>query len=192
MPLAYVRSADPEAEFPPAPPVGGQDLGEPFEWCMRLPGQYERYVYASSQAELVGALLARSDYLDLDPQNALVARIKYSISTQCWHQARLNVVGQTTLSADWAQAVGWERDVLLGDRARQPHNWPTRALFDGRDTWTCRIPLILVSTAFAPYSDIPAPDGNVWWLDPIDDISLLASFVEQPLHLIDIWRVETV
>lgn len=157
---------------------------------MRLPGQFDRFALVSTEAELVSVLIGLPEYIYLDPQAALVERIKFAISTQCWEQGRLNVIAQTVLTDDWRSAEPWQQKLLTGSRATQPRDWPTKTQ-DGVDEWTCPIPLVLVATAYEPYSPVPAPVGEtVWWIDPIEDATLLGSLEDFPFGLIDVIAVE--
>lgn len=189
MSVGFARCRNPKEGAPPAPPGLPDGATEPYRWCLRLPSQFEEYAYTSTEVELVSVLLGMPDYPYLDAQAALVARIRFAISTQCWQQARLNVIAQN-ITGDWATVEPWQQDVLSGSRARQPHDWPTKTV-DGVDEWQCSVPLVLVSTAFEPFSPVPAPVGDmVWWIDPIEDATLLGSLENEPLALIDVHAVQ--
>jgi len=187
MSVAFARTRNPK-QGPPDPPPLPEGGGAPFRWGMRLPGQFEEYAYVSTESELVAVLIGRPEYVYFDQQSALVARIKYGIGTQCWQQARLNMLAQTVLD-DWTDAEPWQRSVLAGSRATQPHGWPIKTV-DLVDRWDCRIPLILVSTGFEPYSEVPAPVGEIWWIDVIEDSTLLGSLEAYPFGLIDVFPIE--
>jgi hypothetical protein len=56
------------------------------------------------------------------------------------------------------------------------------AIFSDRDVfvprvelWDGKVPLVLVSTEYAPYSEVPRPTGNVEWIDPFTDLTLLTT-----------------
>lgn len=185
MSIAVLRIDLDKQSRPFAPPPLPE--GAPaFEWCLRFPDRFDKFGFATAPAEIVGLLLRNRDYAYLNPQAALVERIRYAMSVQVWQQARLNFVAQSTMQPDWDDAAEWERELLNGSRVEQPHGWPSR---DGRDVWTCNVPLILLTTGYAPYCEIPAPEGNVWWLDPLEDESLLASLEDMPFGLIDVFHV---
>ena len=188
MSVAYARTRNPK-EGPPSPPPLADGAGDAYRWCLRLPGQFEEYAFASTEVELVSVLLGIPEYAYLDAQTALVERIRFAISTQCWEQARLNVHAQS-ITGDWWSAPAWQQAVLNGSRMHQPHDWPTKTQ-DAVDVWDCPIPLLLVSTAYEPYSTVPAPVGKtVWWIDPVEDATLLGSLEDYPLALIDISDIE--
>lgn len=41
--------------------------------------------------------------------------------------------------------------------------------------WTGPVPLVIIATDYAPYTDTPAPTGNVETIDPSDERSLLLT-----------------
>lgn len=55
------------------------------------------------------------------------------------------------------------------------------AWFRAKDTgadvgeWTEDVPLICLDMAYAPFTDVPAPTGNVVWVEVRDEVSLLNS-----------------
>lgn len=172
----------------PIPPL--REDGECFEWGIRLPG-YSRIGWADSIPELVGILVGCPDYTDLSAKEQTYRRILRAVNLQCVTQARINLLSQTVRN-DWEEACGWEREVLNGPRHIQPHGFESAAFFDGEDVWTCPIPLLLVRTAYAPYSDIEpvqGSGGNVWWIDPSTDTSMLDSLASDPLGVIQVWRL---
>ncbi|MBP2383737.1 hypothetical protein [Brachybacterium sacelli] len=50
--------------------------------------------------------------------------------------------------------------------------------------WQHRVPLVLVTSLFAPYTEKDRPVGNVAWIDPGDDVAMLDSL--QGLGLIEV------
>lgn len=50
--------------------------------------------------------------------------------------------------------------------------------------WQHKVPLVLVTALFAPYTDRDQPIGNIAWVDPIDDVSMLDSL--QGLGIIEV------
>lgn len=164
--------------------------GGRFQWGIRLPG-YSRIGWADSIPELVSILVGSPDYLDLSAKEQAYRRIMRAVKLQCVTQARINLLAQTVRD-DWDLACEWERQVLNGPRYIQPSGFESAALFDGRDVWTCPIPLILVRTGYAPFSDVEPVEGtddNVWWVDPSTDTSMLDSLSSDLLGLIQVWRL---
>lgn len=121
-------------------------------------------LYAHTVTELVAALIP--GYCPQDHDVALEQR---------W---RLAVLRANALQADLA-VKHVERDLHIMGRLDEEQ---LTALFASRaevppvpPVWDCPIPLVLIATDFDPYTDTPAPDGNVIWLDPADERSLLMS-----------------
>lgn len=123
----------------------------------------QEVVYANTVTDLVAALIpGYSDDHDL----ALEQRWRFAVLRADARQAELAVA-----------AV--ERDHHLLDRLDEEATtalFTTRAeVLDVPAAWDCPIPLVLIATDFEPYTDQPRPDGNVLWVDPADERSLLIS-----------------
>jgi len=43
------------------------------------------------------------------------------------------------------------------------------------EEWGHKMPLFLISTDYAPYTKAPAPTGNIQWIDPATELTLLLS-----------------
>lgn len=171
----------------PVPPL--KPDGSRYEWGIHLPGR-DRIGWADTVAEIVGILVGEPRYCDMTPAEQAYHRIIAAVRLQVSIQARINVIAQTKCD-DWVRACEWERRILNGPRHIQPHGFDSAEFFDGRDVWTCPIPLVLVATAFRPYSDVKPVEGtenNVWWIDPATDEWLLESLIAEPLGLIAVWR----
>lgn len=129
----------------------------------------EQTVLSDKLAEIISFLMPEyADFPDDEDgdNEALVYRWAQAVQTA-------NFV-QSSLSAEAAQAKSFipteESDqiltALLGDR-----QYPV----DGIDTWEHVVPLVLVATDYLPYTDRPAPKGNVRWIDPHDEFTFLDS-----------------
>jgi hypothetical protein len=117
--------------------------------------------YADDPAALLAELIP--GYLGMDPDRRQMARTELAISTQVWQQAQVLVrLGTEGCDPDHLA-------VLRGNRDEQP----------GIETWTAPIPLILVESFYQPDGELPRPvaiaPGEIIWLDPCEDESLLAS-----------------
>lgn len=191
MTLAHCTTRSPRkpgaAPVPPAKPNGA-----PYEWGIRLPG--DRHIgWADTVMEIVGLLVGEPHYADMTPQDQAYHRILRAIRLQVVTQARINFLAQTVLG-HWESACEWEREVLNGPRHVQPSGFESAPLFEGRDVWTCPIPLVLVATAYQPYSEVRRIEGSqetVWWIDPSTDESLLDTLNQEPLGLIQVWRLSS-
>ena len=120
-------------------------------------------IYSHTVSELLTALVA--GYSD-DHDVALEQR---------W---RLAVVRANALQADLAVRAVEENHHLMGRLSEEQLTalFSSRAeVIDAPATWDCTIPLVLIATDYEPYTDRPAPQGNVHWIDPADERSLLLS-----------------
>ena len=161
--------------------------GTVFPWAMVFSGG-KHVAWADDSTGLVAALTAVPNYADLSEQDKLIARIRLAISIQCSIQAGLNWEAQN--SGLWEKLAEWERQVLNGIRTSQPQGFPTRDTF-GHDVWSAPVPLIVVTTGYAPYTPgvpfIDGPEANLWVIDPIEEESLLDSLESAPFGLVNIF-----
>jgi hypothetical protein len=150
---------NPQGDTPPPAPTCPD--GTPYRFEMIFDGGGWR-AYADEPADLVAQLIP--GYGDLDsPVARAEARIAYATSAQVALQANLN--SERGLDGCDEQ----ERLVLLG-----PRHQPPAPL-----VWRAPVPLVLVTTFYRPQGALhtPAtePPGEIWWIDPGDDITLLTS-----------------
>ncbi|TDD13157.1 hypothetical protein [Nonomuraea diastatica] len=118
-------------------------------------------LYADSPAEILGVLLP--GYQQEDPHRQEQRRIRAAVDVQVALQAQLNVD-----SGALAQCTAEQRAILLGDRDQPP----------SPATWTAPVPLVLVTTFYAPGGALTRPAGTddaMVWLDPSTEWSLLES-----------------
>jgi hypothetical protein len=118
--------------------------------------------YADTTDELAAAIIP--GYPDLDPARQSEARLAYAVRTQVVLQAQLNV----DIGLDGCREE--EKELLLGDRSVPP----------APDVWTAPVPLVLVTSFYAPAGDLAAPVGaggppNLVWIDPTSADTLIRS-----------------
>lgn len=173
MSVEVIRNSRAGDEAPVSPLHGD---GSRYPYAMHFDGA--KYVgFADTPAELLGLLIP--DYETLDPQEAQIARIRLAIGAQVSVQARINAEADPAALAALSDA---EREVLNGPRFEQPHGWGDA---DGMgDVWDSEIPLVLVDTGYAPYTDLDKPISgiadvlnppNIIWLRPVDEWEFLES-----------------
>jgi len=119
--------------------------------------------YADTTADLAGLLIAGYDQLT-DPQDRLRARIRYATDAHVPIQAEF----AASVPQDLGACTPAQREVLLGTRDTPPavSNWPAP------------VPLVLVTSFYAPAGERPRPaedGGQIIWIDPATDDSLLTS-----------------
>lgn len=124
---------------------------------------HTRRAYADTHEALVGVLI--EGYSTMTEQQKWEARLAYTIRAQVIAQAELNAVDafETLTSA--------QRAILQGPRHVPPVV----------PTWSCPVPLVLISTYYQPAGPDARPvreagmEPNVIWLNPSDDETFLTS-----------------
>lgn len=163
---------------PPQSPL--HEDGTRYPFAMQFDGG--KFIgYADTPAELLGMLI--EGYEDLEHAEQQTARIRLAVKVQVAVQA---VVNSSADPAVWDALSGTEKDVLNGPRFEQPHGWAEPDDEMG-DVWDSEIPLVLVETGYAPYTDIDRPISgiadvlnppNIVWLRPVDEMEFLTSIAD--------------
>ncbi|MCG7309684.1 hypothetical protein [Brachybacterium sp. ACRRE] len=132
-----------------------------------------RVVNADRNDELLAAVIGE-EYLDEDDRDLLfLMRLEQAI-----------VIATAVQESIVATAV--QREDL--DSTTDEDTWST--LLAGRESadpgprWDNPVPLVLVTSLFAPFTGRERPTGNIAWIDPADDVSMLESL--QKLGLIEV------
>lgn len=138
-----------------------KDDGEPFLHSVDFAG---KTIFADTLGEVIDHILdgyATIDFTDEGDDQALFAR-----ADACTHFANIaqaSVIEHTglpdDLNDDEKMALTLDRSVPLE--------------LDGE--WSMDVPLVLVATNYAPYTDVPAPEGNVVFLNPHTEVTFLVS-----------------
>jgi hypothetical protein len=147
----------------PAHPSGGA-----WMYCV-YPQSLDQAFFSDSATELCGLLIpGYADIPDDDAHEQAVARILHIVRAQVQAQAAINAQHDLSVLTDEQRAV------LTGSRDTQPRV----------DVWTAPVPLLLVTSFYQPYTDLPVPlpvpppdfEGtNVIWLDPSDEYETLVA-----------------
>lgn len=126
-------------------------------------------VEADTLTDLVAGLVG-DEYRDLDPtlgadRDALLLRWQQAVTTANLVQAV--VVGSASESGvlDVSTASEDVLTVLFSDRVR-----PVEV-----DDWAEPVPLVLISTDYAPFTHRTPPTGNVRWINPHTERTYLES-----------------
>jgi hypothetical protein len=144
---------------PPVPPAAPG--GQPFPYEMVYGGGSWRG-YADDPGELLTLLI--DGYAELDDDQArLRARIQYAVDVSVPLQAEAAAEG------DLGGCTGAQLAVLLAPRDVPP----------SVTGWAAPVPLVLVTSFYAPAGELPRPvaagAGKITWIDPQTDKSLLVS-----------------
>ncbi|GAA1491594.1 hypothetical protein [Brachybacterium sacelli] len=130
-------------------------------FCLRIG---ERTVRADRNDELLAAVIGPEYLEESDPEVLFLMRLEQAI------------VIATAVQESIVAAAVQRRDL---DETTDEEVWT--ALLAERETvdpgvrWEHQIPLVLVSSLFAPYTDRDQPIGNIAWVDPTDDVTMLET-----------------
>jgi len=158
------------ADEPPTPVR--HENGAAMQYCMYFNG-LESIAFADSYDELLDVFMA--GYLDMTDDERFDARMRTASHIAAQLQAVIlfeeDVTQDSVSSEEWAALTA------------------PRALSQPRaDWWKCPIPLVVVETAYEPYTDVPRPasalaDGvahppNLLWIRPAEEEDFLHSLDE--------------
>ena len=139
-------------------------------FALRIGG---RTVRADRNDELLAAVIG-SEYLDEDdPELLFLVRLEQAV-----------IIATAVQESIVAAAVD------AGDLDETTHEDVWATLLTERENshpgvrWEHKVPLVLVTSLFAPYTERDRPVGNIAWVDPIDDVAMLDSL--QGLGVIEI------
>jgi hypothetical protein len=157
-------------EEPPSPIL--REDGTPMGYCMYF-NALSHIAFADTYPELLDVLLA--GYLDMTDVERLDARIRAG----------------SNIAAQLQAAILFEEDVTPESVSEEEWRILTapRSLPQPRaDWWACPIPLVVVETAYHPYTDVSRPasalaDGiaqapNLLWIRPAEEEDFLRSLSE--------------
>ena len=131
------------------------------QFCLRVG---DRTVQADRNDELLAAIIGPEYLEESDPEVLFLMRLEQAI------------VIATAVQESIVAAAVQRRDL---DETTEEDVWT--ALLAERETvdpgvrWEHRVPLVLVTSLFAPYSEKDQPIGNIAWIDPTDDVTMLES-----------------
>lgn len=132
-----------------------------------------RDVAADRNDELLAAVIG-PQYLDeQDPEVLFLMRLEQAI-----------IIATAVQESIVAAAV----DAGDLDETTDEDTWTTllaeREIAHPGVRWQHKVPLVLVTSLFAPYTDRDQPIGNIAWVDPVDDVAMLDSL--QGLGIIEV------
>jgi hypothetical protein len=152
------------APLPEVLPV--HEDGTPFAFAAFLG---ENIIMGDSRTDIVAGIIdGYGDIPDTEEGHleALVARYEFAVGTADIHQQI--IAAEKLNSGEFDHTVedeGILTSIFSSRRERQPE----------MASWDHPVPLVLVGTDYAPYTTLPRPEGNVQWIDPYNETTLLAS-----------------
>lgn len=165
--MAFAVESDQSTTVTPSP-AHPENVSWPFALMVG-----DDTVYADTLTELVGFVIP--DYADLPltaegDDDAFLARVDAAVSAVALAQATVILAMEEagdfnpeTASEDVLTALLTARGTALVDGAE----------WDG--VWSEAVPLLLVSTDYAPFTALTPITGNVQYFDPSDERTFLAS-----------------
>lgn len=171
--MSAIVIANPTATEP-TPPAPTRPAGGPYRFCMIFDAGRRR-AFADTARDLLPLLIA--DYpAQGSPVAAAAARLEYAVRCQTALQAQLLADPYALRHCDPT-----ERQLLMSSRAEPPQI----------QRWSGPVPLVLVTTFYAPTTFRPRPEADggaeVWWIDPSEELTLL-----QDLHRYGLLHLSTV
>ncbi|PCC37881.1 hypothetical protein CIK66_16930 [Brachybacterium alimentarium] len=140
-------------------PAGTDESDGPFS--LRIG---ERTVRADRNDELLAAVIGPEYLEEDDPEVLFPMRLEQAILIA------------TAVQESIVAAAVQHHDL---DETTDEEAWT--ALLAERETvdpgvrWEHNVPLVLVSSLFAPYAEKDQPIGNIAWIDPTDDVTMLET-----------------
>lgn len=138
----------------------GTDKGAcPFS--LRIGG---RTVRADRNDELLAAVIGPEYLEESDPEVLFLMRLEQAIVIATAVQE--SIVAAAVQRGDLDETT--DEDVwteLLAERET----------VDPGVRWEHRVPLVLVTSLFTPYTEKDQPIGNIAWIDPTDDVTMLEA-----------------
>lgn len=154
----------PAAPLPEVLPV--HEDGTPYAFAAFLG---DDLIMGDSRTDIVAGIIdGYGDIPDTEEGHleALVARYEFAVVTADIHQQI--IAAEKLNSGEFDHTVedeGTLTSILSSRRERLPE----------MASWDHTVPLVLVGTDYAPYTTLPRPSGNVLWIDPFNETTLLET-----------------
>lgn len=140
-------------------PTGIDESAGLFSLCIG-----DRTVQADRNDELLAAIIGPEYLEESDSEVLFLMRLEQAVVIATAVQE--SIVAAAVQRHDLDETTG--EDVwtaLLSEREN----------VDPGVRWEHRVPLVLVTSLYAPYSERDQPIGNIAWVDPTDDVTMLES-----------------
>lgn len=140
--------------------------GNQYSFCMFFNNENE-VAFADTYPELLEALIP--NYLTQDENNQEYLRIKLA------QQAAAEIQAEILYSIDLKELTPKEKQILT--HPKHLHQIPI-------EWWTSEIPVVVVETAYQPYTDVIKPasshetEDNIWRINPLDEEQFLINLNE--------------
>ena len=126
------------------------------ELCTALIEEYDPDAIAARPGDRHLVAAHRDSHTDRELDRL---RILYAVKVQIWLQGLINS------RADLDRLTAHQRSVLRGQRTTQP----------AISQWHTSVPLVLSAHEYPPHGPLAKPDGNIIWINPRDEQTLLTT-----------------
>lgn len=141
-------------------------------WYAALEFEDGTVIFSDTLTEILGELLdgyGEDITSEAGAEQAFNARVDFAVRQANARQGLLALIA--TDDGDFDPEVESE-DTLTAIFSDRDEYIPVVELWDGK------VPLVLISTEYEPFTEIPKPTGNVQWVNPATDLTLLSSLAE--------------
>jgi hypothetical protein len=168
--IATVQPSETLTDIRPPHPDGG-------DWLYAVLDGSGTLTLSDSASELVATAIP--GYLNLpqgDAGHDEALGMRYDFLVELARRTQQSIVDQAVKSGelDLAALSDDATTALFADRTQPFDGLPT---VDGEWTyqWDLAAPLVLITTDYEPYTDRPAPNGRIVWLDPSTEVSFVRA-----------------
>lgn len=157
------------ATLPAELPLREDGTNYPFSMLNRGNGEI---TFAETRTELVGHIIDGYDQLPQNEEghdNALWLRYRAAVQFAGAVQAVVAAAESEAGNFEASLISETDRTAMFGDKGEKP---------DDIKNWAHKVPLVLISTDYAPYTSTQAPEGNILWINPHNETVFLNSLHE--------------
>lgn len=144
--------------------------GNPWQYALR---QGEATALSDSLTEIVAHLFP--EYAEFDAtaeSDERALQFRWAKATEAANTVQATWVAQAIERGVWDPSDERDEDrlnAIVGNRELP---------VDGILRWEEPIPLVLISTDYAPYTDRPLPEGHLYWINPHTEMTFLMSLTD--------------
>ena len=148
----------------------------PGGWAYALIDNEGQVVFADDAGELVALFIEGYRFPRDDRGHDLALAARSEALVEVAERSQRYLVDEAVEGGVLDPLAAGE-DALTALFAPRTRPWEGRSTEDGTASyeWDGPVPLILLATDYAPFTDRPQPTGNVVYLDPSTEVSFLVS-----------------
>ena len=158
-----------------SPPAGTGPEPPPHEsvWPF-LMAHGDQITWADTRSELVGALIDGYDEIPDTPDGvtaATWARYRQSVAVAADVQASILADATDKGAFDPEQLAATPEGEAILNALMVERTVPLTEIRE----WTFEVPVVLIESDYAPFTERPRPEGRIIWIDPSDEARYLDS-----------------